>query len=251
VGTLAALAVIGAVVAFVRGAYPPLRAAVMEHFDPDAQWKLRTVNSAGRSGAFFLPDGYASGPLPMMVVLHGDGMTPVSLVARWRQRADMDHFIVIAPDSASPSADVAGWQVPELAGRSTEDLEHIGRCIEEVLAMKGVQADPRVLVVGVGSAASMALYLASIDPRYTAFALMHGSASVDVLGDRRVHGWLSDKPGGEVTAHGSVRETRTDLQGLGFPAQYREFFADDGAGREEMASLATWWLSEPPPQGAP
>jgi poly(3-hydroxybutyrate) depolymerase len=100
---------------------------------------LQTTNASQRTGWFFLPPGYAGTPLPLLVAIHGTGVTGLTMVAMFRDDATRERFIIVAPDSriSQPSGQ-ATWEVPRTSGDTTDDLEHIRRCVAEVRAMAGV-----------------------------------------------------------------------------------------------------------------
>src|SRR5579864_2307523 len=74
---------------------------------------LTTTNSAGRSGAFYLPSGYPQHPLPLLVALHGTGGSGSSMVTLFQSAADRDGFLILAPESRiAPSGQATGSRGP-------------------------------------------------------------------------------------------------------------------------------------------
>ncbi len=239
---VAALVCASAAVAFRRGEGP---AAVDR--SPSRTGALTATNSAGRSGAFFLPSGYASEALPLLVMLHGTGGSGRQVVDCLGPVAESDWFIVVAPDSRVAPNGQPSWEVPDHPGEETEDRAHVRACVDEVLAMPGVRIDEtRALVAGHSGGASSAPYLASVDPLYTAFAVLHGGVFVSGLGGRRPRGWLSTGVLDPLRPPGGVRAAAEELHVAGFSdVVYREFPGGHDIGEEELHDLLSWWLGSP------
>lgn len=107
---------------------------------------LKTVNSPGRQGTFYLPDGYQERSLPAAVLLHGSTASGAAMVSAFQNLADAHRIIIIAPDSR----DAFGW-VPGM------DNMHVARCLEEVQVLPGVRIDAaRILVAGFSGARAAA-----------------------------------------------------------------------------------------------
>jgi poly(3-hydroxybutyrate) depolymerase len=93
----------------------PIRVSVLEWLsrsdNAEATGLARTVQcatSTGRQGAYYLPAGYESRTLPLLVFFHGTGGAGASAILRLRMAAEQGRFIVLAPDSVS----VAGvWMI--------------------------------------------------------------------------------------------------------------------------------------------
>jgi len=205
---------------------------------------LTATNSVGRTGAFYLPSGYALQRLPMLVAIHGTGGDGRGMVRLFRAAAEQKVFIVVAPDSRIAPNGQASWEVPDHPGDTTEDHPHIRRCVDEVLAMPGVAVDrARVLVAGHSGGASTAPYEASVDGLYTAFAVLHGGVFVGGLGAWRPRGWFSTGIGDTLRPPQGLQEAAAQVKGAGAAdVVYREFPGGHGVGPEEMRALLEWWL---------
>jgi poly(3-hydroxybutyrate) depolymerase len=222
---------------------PPTASTAPERSLP-REGALAATNSAGRKGAFYLPSGYASRNLPLLVAIHGTGGSGQGMVAAFRTLAEHDRFIVVAPDSRIAPNGQPSWQVPDRAGDTSEDHGHIRRCVDEILAMPGVRIDQEhVLVAGHSGGASTAPYEASVDDLYTAFAVLHGGVFAGGLGPRRPRGWLSTGSNDSVRPPRGVREAAEQVRGMGFAdVVYREFPEGHEMGEEEIRRLVQWWL---------
>jgi poly(3-hydroxybutyrate) depolymerase len=159
---------------------------------PRTAGTLTTKNSAGRSGAYFLPSGYAGRALPLLVAIHGTNGSGGAMVQFFREAAEREKFIVVAPDSRATPDGKDSWEVGDHAGEITPDYLHVKACVAEVLAMPGVRLDPtRVLIAGHSGGGSTAPYVATNEEPYTAFAVLHGGVFASGLGKRSVRGWFS------------------------------------------------------------
>ena len=134
---------------------------------------LATRNSAGRSGAYYLPSGHDGEPRPLLVAIHGTGGDGRGMVGLFRQAAEREAFFIVAPDSRRSPGGQFTWQVGDHPGEVTEDLEHVGHCVDELRAMAGVQIDPaRILIAGHSGGGSEAPYIATNQEPFTAFAVL-------------------------------------------------------------------------------
>lgn len=110
---------------------------------------LKTANSSGRKGTYYLPDGYQGRALPAAVLLHGSGSSGSAMVALFKSLADTYKFIIIAPDSVKPTY----WMAMRGTYYASEDETHVERCLAEVKKMTGVKiASNRVLLAGFSGA---------------------------------------------------------------------------------------------------
>jgi phospholipase/carboxylesterase len=223
---------------------PPERAPQTTEKAPPREAALAAKNSVGRTGAFYLPSGYASRRLPMLVAIHGTGGDGRAMVGLFRAAAEQEGFIVVAPDSRIAPNGQASWEVADRPGETTADHAHIRRCVDEVLALPGVTVDrTQVLVAGHSGGRSTAPYEASVEGLYTAFAVLHGGVFVGGLGLRRPRGWFSTGAGDSLRPPRSVQGAVAQVKGAGFAdVAYREFPGGHEVGPEELRALLGWWL---------
>ena len=205
---------------------------------------LSTRNSSGRTGAFYLPTGYAQRPCPLLVAIHGTGGSGAAMVGLFADAAERRKFIVVAPDSRRRPDAVLTWEVGDKSGEVTPDFEHIRACLAEVTAMPGVSVDAgHVLIVGHSGGASTAPYVATNAEPYTAFAVLHGGVFPGGLGSRRVRGWFSTGTADPIRPPGGVQDAADSVRRLGFQdVLYREFGEGHQAGPQELQALLAWWL---------
>jgi poly(3-hydroxybutyrate) depolymerase len=211
---------------------------------PGVSGTLSATNSDGRRGAFFLPHGYAESPRPVLVAIHGSGGSGASMVSLFREAAEKNQFIIVAPDSRIAPNGVATWEVPSQPGEKVEDDDHIRHCVEEVLAHPGVRADTKhTLIAGHSGGGSTAPYMASADDFYTAFAVLHGGVFPGGLGPRRVPGWFSTGTMDSMRPPRAVQDASDQMRRAGFTGLvYREFAEGHEVGPQEIEALVQWWL---------
>jgi poly(3-hydroxybutyrate) depolymerase len=239
---LAAMVALGPALLRVGAALPLPFALVKSR--PMHSGALTTTNASGRAGAFLLPAGYSSQRVPLMVAIHGTGEHGAAMVELFREAAQREKFIVAAPDSRMGPEGQASWEVPDGPDRTTDDLDHIRRCVDEVLAMPDVHVDlARTLVVGHAAGGSTAPYVASRVGLYRAFAVLHGGVLTASLGNRRVRGWFSTGDADTVRPPRLVERAAEEMRHAGFEnVVSRIFHGGHDVGPDEVRALVDWWL---------
>jgi predicted esterase len=166
------------------------------------------------------------------------------MVSFLQDSAEREKFVVVAPDSRFAPNGQATWQVPSEQGEKTDDFDHIRRCVQEVLALPGVEIDrTRTLIFGHSGGASTAPYVASNDDFFTAFAVLHGGAFVGGLGPRRPRGWVSTGDADPLRPPQAVQTAAQDLRHAGFNAiVYKTYGGGHDIGPMELEDLISWWL---------
>lgn len=211
---------------------------------------VRAAASTGRQGAYYLPAGYESRPLPLLVFFHGTGGKGSLAVLRLQALAERERVVVLAPDSASV---VGVWKVGQHPGELTEDYRHVMACVHEVLAVPGVRVDPgRVLAAGFSVGSSAAAYLATHEAVFTGLAVLHGHVVAAGMGPRRPRTWVFAGDRDRVRTVDNMRSVAEQLGQQGFPeVALHVFRADHRLQDEELAGLVAWWLgrhAEPGPR---
>jgi poly(3-hydroxybutyrate) depolymerase len=214
--------------------------------DPGAvEGATRTVQAAastGRQGAYYLPQGYESRALPLLVFFHGTGSKGSLAIRRLGALAEKEGFIALAPDSVS----VAGvWIVGQRPGETTEDRRHVMACVREILTIPGVHIDlARVLAAGFSVGGNAAAYLATHEAIFTDIAVLHGHVASGTTGSRRPRIWLSAGERDRVRTAESVRAVADQLRQQSFPElTLRIFPADHTLQDDELTTLVGWWLN--------
>lgn len=208
--------------------------------------KLLTTNSFGRSGNYYLPQGFDKGPKPLMVGFHGQGGAGDSMVNAFANYAEKFGFIIIAPSSGLFTDETASWEI-EQSGAPTADFNHIKDCIAEVRAFVDVQIDPtRVLSIGYSAGGAVAPYFATsaVNSEFTHFAVLHGGVVFDTFGPRLIPAWLSTGTTDTLRPPSELQGYRSDLQARGFNAIYTEYDTDHGLAKEERRDVVDWWLGK-------
>ena len=213
-------------------------------FLPGKAGALQTKNDVGRSGAYFLPTGYEGHPLPLLVAIHGTGGRGEGMVRFFREAAEREKFIVVAPDSRMPPDGQDSWDVGDHPGEITPDYVHVKACVAEVLAMPRVSIDPtRVLIAGHSGGASTAPYVATNEEPYTAFAVLHGGVFASGLGKRKVRGWFSTGLSDAMRGPAGVEQAANRAKSAGVTqVEYRVYPGGHEIGDREITELLEWWL---------
>jgi phospholipase/carboxylesterase len=177
----------------------------------------------GRDAILQLPSTAASGPLPLLLLLHGATGNGAGMLRRVGAAADAAGIAVLAPDSRGTTWDA-------IRGGFGDDVTYINRALERVFAH--VPVDPaRVAVGGFSDGASYALSLGlangDLFPRVLAFspgfvisAAVHGRPRFFIS-----HG--TSDPILPIDECSRVIVPR--LRGMGYDVTFREF-----GGRHEV-----------------
>ena len=208
------------------------------------QGELETTNSIGRSGSYHLPAGYNLVSSPMMVAYHGTGGNGASMLSMFGVLAVEQGFMIVAPDSrVSPTGDNT-WEVGTKPGEITEDYTHSLDCMEELLAMEGVSLDERrVLAVGFSGGGSSAPYVATNEPVFTAFAVLHGGVYAGGLSENIIPGWFSTGEDDEARTPEHVEEQAQAMIEAGFEdIEFHVYPGGHSVFEEEKADVVGWWM---------
>jgi poly(3-hydroxybutyrate) depolymerase len=209
---------------------------------------VQAVTSTGWQGAYYLPRGHESRPLPLLVFFHGTGGKGSLAILRLQALAEQEGFIVLAPDSASVSG---VWMVGQRPGETTEDHRHVMVCVREVLMAPGVHIDlTRVLAAGFSVGGNAAAHMATYEAIFTDLAILHGHVASQTIGPRRPRTWMSTGDRDRVGTVEYMKSVADHLGQQGFPkVELRVFRADHTLQDEELAGLVAWWLSGRVEQG--
>jgi phospholipase/carboxylesterase len=207
---------------------------------------LKTRNSSGRSGSYYVPAHESGAHMPVLVGLHGTGDAGRVMVAAFRDLADARKFVIVAPDSRRSPGGQWTWQVGDKPGEVTEDLLNVVAALDEVAAHLGPTADlSRVLIVGHSGGASAAPYIASNRGPFSAFGVLHGGVFAEGLGARHVRGWFSTGAKDPARPPAQVKRALEDTRARGFADLTFEVFpGGHGLSSDEMTALIDWWLGE-------
>jgi phospholipase/carboxylesterase len=222
---------------------PPV--SLVPQRDPPAI-RLRTTNSFGRSGAYYIPTASAAkgGPLPILVFLHGTGGNGDGGIRAFRSLADERGFAILAPESGVAPDGRITWEVGDHPGEVTADRRHVMACLAELLSIGGFTLDPRrVLVAGHSGGASSAPYLATNEEPFSAFAVLHGGAFPGGFGRRSVRGWFSTGSQDPLRPPDMVTRAYEAARGPSIPFAMHVFAGGHDLGEEERRALIAWWLS--------
>jgi poly(3-hydroxybutyrate) depolymerase len=200
----------------------------------------RTLVSEGETRVYYLfvpSASRPSGPLPLIVTLHGSGRDGESLVSRWRNLAEEEGIVLAGPDST----DSRHWGSPQDGPAFLRDL------VEDVRRSQPV--DPRrVYLFGHSAGALFALQMASLESEYFAAAAIHGGAllssqfSIFDYARRKlpIHMTIGDQDAFFPIA--DARATRDVLRERGFPVELVEmrWHTHDYYGSSAKINQAAW-----------
>ncbi len=153
-------------------------------------------------------------PVPLLILLHGSNRVGLSLADKWKELADQEGFIVVAPDSINSS----GWAIPA-------DGPVFMRDLVDYLKSKYAINSRRVYLFGHSAGAGFALRMSLYESEYFASAAIHAGAldfdGIELIKTAKrktpIHLQVGDRdPLFPVT---DVRKTRDALIAGGFPAE--------------------------------
>ena len=202
---------------------------------------LTTENSAGRHGAFFLPERVEGAATPLLVAYHGTGGEGAVMINAFTELAREWGFAIVAPDSrVSPDGQFT-WEVGNHAGEVTEDYTHTLACIAEVTDDWVI--DSEVLATGFSGGASSAPYIATNESLFTALSVLHGGVIGGGIGENIIRGWFSTGEDDSVRSPEHVQSQMETLQALGFDdLELHLYPGGHQLGGEERSELISWWL---------
>ena len=209
---------------------------------PPETGTLTAENDAGRHGSYSLPVGWNLGPVPLLVLFHATGGDGASIQGQFQTLADQQGLAIVAPDSRqSPQGDWT-WEVGTDPGEVTPDLEFAMLCVDEILGRGlGIDGVP-VLSAGHSGGASMAPYLATNDPRFTHFAVLHGGVYTTAWGENPGAGWFSTGTDDTIRPPDLVQAAMVEAQAAGFAdVEYHEFPGGHGLSAQETHDVVAWW----------
>jgi poly(3-hydroxybutyrate) depolymerase len=213
---------------------------------PVLEGQLSTLNSAARTGAFYLPAGYNQHPVALLVAYHGTGGRGADMVGAFRNLAASSPFAIVAPDSRVSPDGLWTWQVSDTPGDMTEDYTHTLDCIAELRAKPGVVIDAkRVLAAGYSGGGSSAPYIASNESLFRAYAVLHGGVIGGGIGRNVIPGWFSTGVADNLRPPDLVQQSVDYMKGLGFSdVTFRTYPGEHGLGGQEIADVVGWWLAQ-------
>ncbi|HEX4301281.1 MAG TPA: dienelactone hydrolase family protein [Rhizomicrobium sp.] len=200
----------------------------------------QTLAISGRDRAYYLyvPDSAKGADAPVLLLLHGSGGNGLDIASLWKDKADCEGIVLVAPDA---------WRND--AWRPKDDTPHVlGTMINDAATHTGVDFR-RLYLFGQSGGAVYALLLAMIESRaFAAMAIHAGSwrAPSDfkmiALATRRMPLKIIIGDQDEYFSLASVRQTEDALKKVGFPiaveivpGQHHGFNSETAAGTEESA----------------
>ena len=157
--------------------------------DPGDYTGTLTVDTNTRCFLIHIPQHYdGQSAIPLMVALHGFGMSPQGMAdtTRMSDRADQDNFIVVYPQGIEmqvPLTDTAGssWNSgmqPYLIGPSVNDVEFVRELVSYLESHLNVDSE-RVYALGFSSGAAMSHRLAAdLSDLLAGVAVVEGSVGI-------------------------------------------------------------------------
>lgn len=179
-----------------------------------------TIVSEGKKRSFYLYVPATVKPedrVPLLVLLHGSNHIGLSLAEKWKDLANKEGFIVVAPDSI----DSAVWGIPA-------DGPVFMRDLVEAMKSKYPVNPRRVYLFGHSGGAGFALLMALYESEYFASIAIHAGAlnqsGVELIkiAKRKTPIHLQVGNRDPLFPVSIVRETRNALKAAGFPVELME-----------------------------
>ncbi len=213
--------------------------------EPGFEGGFQTENSAGRTGSFWVPDGWDRGPLPVLVGYHGTGGEGRQMVNTFAVEAAEYGFAIVAPDSRVSPSGSKTWEVGTESGEITEDVLHTQALLGE-LENLGVDLDEgRFFGTGFSGGGSSAPYMATNDGRFNAYGVLHGGAFPDGFGDNAVVGWFSTGEDDDARDPDHVQDQADDVTKAGYPEPEVHIYPGGHSISEaERSEVIDWWLAQ-------
>jgi poly(3-hydroxybutyrate) depolymerase len=131
-----------------------------------AKPEKQTITSQGGERTYykFVPEKLTA-PAPLLLLLHGSGRDGMSQINEWKDLAEKEGIILVAPDSANSRE----WSM------NTDGPEFLHDVVEAVRAKHSVDGS-RLYIFGHSAGAVFALYMGVMESRYFAAAGVHAGA---------------------------------------------------------------------------
>ena len=123
-----------------------------------------TSMGAERTYYTFVPEKITA-PAPLLLLLHGSGRDGMSQINEWKDLAEKEGIVLVAPDSANARE----WSM------NTDGPEFLHEVVEAVRAKHSVDGT-RLYIFGHSAGAVFALYMGVMESRYFAAAGVHAGA---------------------------------------------------------------------------
>lgn len=206
----------------------------------DAQVKtLKSENTSGRKGKYFLPENWKKKKTPLMLLLHGSSIDGNAILKIFKKSAKQERFIIVAPDSVNS----IGWQLSNDPSQPTEDQRHIQNCLNEVMSIPGLRTDTsKVLAVGVSAGGAIATYLGSNNSFFKKMASVHGGVPLSLLGSNDIPVWLSTGTNDLLRTPQEVSYYASELSKRFTSVSYKEYEVGHQVATKEKKDLVRWWL---------
>jgi poly(3-hydroxybutyrate) depolymerase len=131
-----------------------------------AKPEKQTITAMGAERPYytFVPEKLTS-PAPLLLLLHGSGRDGMSQIDQWKDLAQKEGIILVAPDSANSRE----WSM------DTDGPEFLHDIVEAVRAKHSVDGT-MLYIFGHSAGAVFALYMGVMESRYFAAAGVHAGA---------------------------------------------------------------------------
>lgn len=123
-----------------------------------------TLQGVERTYYTFVPEKLTA-PAPLLLLLHGSGRDGMSQINEWKDLAEKQGIVLVAPDSANSRE----WSM------NTDGTEFLHEVVEAVRAKHSIDGS-RLYVFGHSAGAVFALYMGVMESRYFAAAGVHAGA---------------------------------------------------------------------------
>lgn len=153
--------------------------------EPGNHERTLAIGDANRSYLVHIPPKYdGQRPMPVVLALHGAGMSGKTMMAvfGFNQKADDSNFIVAYPNGSGLGGLVLTWNaggVRGLEGQGANDVAFIGKVLDDLSSVVRID-QKRIFATGMSNGAMMCYRLAAeLSDRIAAIAPVAGTMAVD------------------------------------------------------------------------
>ncbi len=173
------------------------------------------LDGVSRSYYLYIPENVKAQPVPLLVLLHGSTQDGERIMRLWKDRADQDGFVLVAPNALR----MDGWRMAD------DGPQFILAVLKAVVTQAQIDGR-RIYLFGQSGGAVFALNISMLESEFFAATAIHAGSwrtpdefLLLPFGTRKIPLAIIIGDRDEFFSLESVRKTEGALKGAGFPIE--------------------------------